>query len=59
MAFLIALFIALFIVVLSGCVIGLGLLATAAIFGSFRDEKKIGREGPRPLPRQRQRPSSR
>ena len=54
-----AFFIALFVVVLSGCVKGLGLLVTAAFFGSFRDEKKIGREGPRPLARQRQRPSSR
>ena len=45
MHFLIAPFIALFIVVLSACVMGLGLLVTAAIFGSTRDEKKIGREG--------------
>jgi hypothetical protein len=58
MAILIAPFIALFIVVLSACVIGLALFVVAAIFG-FRDEKKIGHEGPRPLPRRRQRPSSR
>ena len=35
MHFLIAPFIALFIVVLSACVMGLGLLVTAVIFGSF------------------------
>jgi VIT1/CCC1 family predicted Fe2+/Mn2+ transporter len=59
MAILIAPFIALFIVVLSACVMGLALFVVAALSGSFGGEKKIEREGPRPLPRQRRRPSSR
>ena len=58
MHFLIAPLIALFIVVLSACVMGLGLLVTAVIFGSYPGEKKIEREGPRSLPRQRQHVSS-
>ena len=57
MGFLIAPLIALFIVVLSACVMGLGLLVTAVIFGSYPGEKKIGREGPRSLPRRNIRPS--
>ena len=49
MAFLIAPLIALFIVVLSACVMGLALFVVAALSGSFGDEKKIEREG-RPAP---------
>jgi hypothetical protein len=52
MAFLIALF----IVFLSACVMGLALLVVAAIFGRVRDDRNLkntGREGPRPLHRQR------
>jgi hypothetical protein len=56
MAFLFALFFALFVVALSACVMGLGLLAVAAIFGTIRNDRnsnKIGREPPRPQPRRR------
>jgi hypothetical protein len=59
MAFLIAPLFALFVVVLSACVMGLALFVVAALSGSLGDKKKIGHEGPRPLPRRRQRPSSR
>ena len=51
MAFLFELLFALFVIALSACVMGLGLLAVAAIFGSH--EKKIGHEPPRPQRRRR------
>jgi hypothetical protein len=47
MAFLFALLFALFVVALSACVMGLGLLAVAAIFGTIRNDRnsnKIGRD---------------
>jgi hypothetical protein len=51
MAFLFALFFTLFVVVLSACVMGLGLLAVAAIFG--RGNLKEIDEPPRRQPRRR------
>jgi hypothetical protein len=55
MAFLFALLFALFVVALSACVMGLGLLAVAAISGSFRDHGNLKEidEPPRRQPRRR------
>ena len=50
MGFLIVLLTALFIVVLSACVMGLALFVVAALSGSYGDKKKIEHEGPRPAP---------